>query len=93
MDSLTGAYAAGLLPEEDTFRPAAHITIEEAAGILAAAGAYAGLEAPEEWVRTCMEQAEAYQAQDSASTAEDDQLTRGAAAYLMAELVQTSQEA
>ena len=88
MDALTGAYAAGLLPEgETTFRAAAGATVEDTLGLLIRAAEYAQIRDAETWATETMETAMAYQAQDSGCEAEDGTVSRGAMAYLVVELL------
>ena len=93
MDALTGAYAAGLLPEgETTFRAAAGATVEETLGVLTGAAKYAQIRDAENWAKETMEAAMEYQAQDSGCEAEEGTVSRGAMAHLVVELLTAAGE-
>lgn len=93
MDALTGAYAAGLLPEgETTFRAAAGATVDETLGVLTGAAKYAQIRDAENWAKETMEAAMEYQAQDSGCEAEEGTVSRGAMAHLVVELLTAAGE-
>lgn len=89
-DALTGAYAAGLLPDEELFRPADYSTVEETLTLLGDAAEYAGVKNAQSWAQQALDRAMDFQAQDSQYTAGDNVVSRGAVAYLMVELLQAA---
>ena len=82
---MRAAWAAGLLPEKDTFRPDDPATAGETAALLAAAGGYAGLEGPEELAAEAVAGALDRQSTEGPDLGEDI-LSRGAAAWAVREL-------
>ena len=85
-EPVRAAWAAGLLPEEDTFRPDDPATGAETAALLAAVGRSAGLEGADTLAEEAV--AAALEGQrDAGSDLEEDILSRGAAAWAVAELL------
>ena len=91
LDALTGMYAAGMLPEgEREFRQADPATVEEVREILVAAAGFAGVPNAAAWVDAHMETALANQQADEDNLCLDGQFSRGALAYMMAEMLRAT---
>lgn len=88
VDTVTAAWSAGLLPEGETqFRPDDPITAEETEELLAAAARYRGAEDGDTLAEQAVTQAVERQAEAGTDLGEDI-LSRGAAAYAAAALLE-----
>lgn len=86
--AVTALWEAGLLPDGELFRPDDPLTTAEAIDILTRTGSYLGLEEPEAWARSAVEETYARQQEAGASTLGEGVLSRGAMAVLGAELLE-----